>query len=98
MLGYKNLNQFLRTYAIILVAVIVGFFVRMAKYEEFGFDAHVNITWFSVILVTLFWESLRLVNFFLNRVFPFERHLTARIFIQLVIGVAVGLIIRSMIY
>jgi two-component system, LytTR family, sensor kinase len=98
MLGYKSLKQFLRTYAIILLAVLVAFFVRMAKYEEFGFDAHVRITWVSVILITLFWECLRLLNYWLNRVFPFERNITTRIFMQLVMGVMIGLGIRALVY
>lgn len=98
MLGYKSLKQFLRTYIIVLAAVIIGFLVRLAKYEEFGLQHHVDITWLSIILISIFWEGLRLTNYWLNKVFPFERDITGRIFIQLFIGVLIGLTVRTMIY
>lgn len=98
MLGYKTLRQFLGSYAVILLAVTIGFFVRLSKYEEFGVDAHITITIASVFLAIVFWESLRLVNFWLNKIFPFERNITARIVIQLFLGVLIGVTIRAMVY
>lgn len=97
-LGYKSLKQFLRTYIVILAAVITGFFVRLAKYEEFGFEYHVHLTWFSAVLISVFWEGLRFTNYRLNKIFPFERNITGRIFIQLFIGVVIGLLVRTIIY
>lgn len=98
MLGYKSTNHFLRTYCIILAAVMVGFFVRLAKFNEFTTDAHVAMFFLSLILATGFWESLRLVNLWLNRVYPFERNLSGRIILQLVIGSVVGLTMRLIVY
>jgi hypothetical protein len=45
-----------------------------------------------------FWESLRHVNIGLNKVYPFERHLTGRILLQLMIGAVIGLVIRFLVY
>jgi two-component system, LytTR family, sensor kinase len=98
MLGYKSINHFLRTYAIILAATITGFFVRLVKFNEFTTDAHITLFVLSVILATTFWESLRLVNNWLNKVYPFERNLTGRIVIQLVLGSAIGVTIRFLVY
>lgn len=98
MLGYKSLHQFLRTYAIILLAAVLAFFVRLAKFSEFGLDIQVTLFVFSIILGTVFWEALRLINYWLNKVYPFERNLTGRIMLQLIIGSVVGIIIRAVIY
>lgn len=98
MLGYRSVNHFLRTYSIIFAAVMIGFFVRLVKFNEFTADAQVAIFVTSLILATGFWESLRLVNLWLNKVYPFERNLTGRIMIQLVIGSALGIAIRFLVY
>jgi two-component system, LytTR family, sensor kinase len=98
MLGYKNLNSLLRTYAAILAVSVLGFIVRLAKFDEFSTDIHINLFFISIGLITVSWESLRLVNLWLNRVFPFERNITGRILIQLVIGSLIGIMIRFVIY
>ena len=98
MLGYTTLKQFLRTYLIILVACAVGFIVRLSKFDEFTSDQHIIITWFSLILIIVFWESLRLINFYLNKVYPFERNITGRIVIQLICGAIIGATIRFIVY
>lgn len=98
MLGYKDLNHFLRSYAIIFGVAILGFFVRLVKFSDFTVEAQVNIFLFSVALATVFWESLRFVNYKLNQVYPFERNLTKRIIVQLVIGSLIGLTVRALVY
>jgi hypothetical protein len=98
MLGYRNLKHFLRTYVVILIACVVGFVVRLLKFDEFTVDQHITITWISLILIIVFWESLRLVNYWLDKVFPFERNITGRIILQLVCGAIIGLTIRFIIY
>jgi two-component system, LytTR family, sensor kinase len=98
MLGYKNRNHFLRTYAIIFAAAVIGFFVRLVKFDEFTTEAHVKIFVFSLVIGIGFWETLRLVNLWLNKVYPFERNLTGRIAIQLVIGSVIGVAARLVIY
>lgn len=98
MLGYKNHKKFLRTIGIILSISVIGLLVRLANFEEFTFDQQVNIFFISIILMTVFWESLRLTNYWLNIVYPFEKHLTGRIIIQLCIGAIIGLAIRLAVY
>jgi two-component system, LytTR family, sensor kinase len=98
MLGYKDLNQFLRTYAIVLGAAILGFFVRLTKFNQFTPKGHVQIFLISLAIGIAFWESLRLVNLWLNRAYPFEKNITWRIVIQLLIGSAIGLVLRFIIY
>jgi hypothetical protein len=98
MLGYKNGKQFLRTYAIIVGVCVLGFIVRLSKFNEFSSHAHVMITALSLVLIIFFWESLRFVNNLLNRIYPFERNITARIAIQLVCGAVIGITIRFFVY
>jgi two-component system, LytTR family, sensor kinase len=98
MLGYKNKKQFYKTYSIILGGVFIAFLVRLAKQDEFGAELNARITITSFILLTVFWESLRLANKGLNKVYPFERNLTGRIILQLVIGSIIGLTVRFLVY
>jgi two-component system LytT family sensor kinase len=98
MLGYRDLKQFLRSYGVILVACIVGFVVRTSKFNEFTVEQHITITWVSLILIIFFWESLRLTNHWLNKIYPFERNITGRIVLQLVFGALIGIFIRFLVY
>jgi two-component system LytT family sensor kinase len=98
MLGYKSAIQFFRTYGIILFVAVVSFFVRLAKFQNFSQETNTVIFLFTILLATVFWESLRGVHYWLNRVYPFEKNLTGRIAIQLVLGTIVGLTIRAVIY
>jgi two-component system, LytTR family, sensor kinase len=95
---YKSIAQFLKTYAIILLICVVGFLVRSVKFDEFTTSQHVTITWISLILLATLWESLRIINHLLNKHFPFEKHLTARIPLQIICGVFVGFFIRFLVY
>jgi two-component system, LytTR family, sensor kinase len=98
MLGYKSAKQILRTYAGILLFGTFAFVVRLAKFDEIPVDFHIKLFIASIILITVFWEALRLVNYWLNKVYPFEQNLTGRILIQLVLGSVIGVIIRIVIY
>lgn len=97
-LGYKNFQQIVRTYSIIVVILVVGFVVRMSRFEELGWSLQFNIFLLSLVLVTVFWESLRLTNRWLDRVLPFEHDVTKRIMVQLSMGAVTGLIIRFFVY
>jgi sensor histidine kinase YesM len=98
MLGYRNLNQFLRTYLIIVVACVVGFIVRLSKFDEFTTEQQITVTWVSLILIIVFWESLRLTNYWLNKIYPFERNISSRIILQLLCGAFIGITIRFVVY
>ena len=98
MLGYKSVRQFLQTYVIILGIALVAFLVRQTKFPEFGARLQVEITIISILVGTALWESLRLTNRWLNTSYPFEKNITGRIVLQLVLGGIIGLIIRALIY
>jgi two-component system, LytTR family, sensor kinase len=98
MLGYRDYKHFLRAYAGILGAATVAFLVRMAKFDEFGLKFQLELYVTSIFLIAGLWESLRFVHRKLNKVYPFERNVAGRIFIQLVIGGIIGLIVRYIIY
>src|SRR5687768_16238556 len=98
MLGYKSLRQFLITYAAMFGFAIFAFFVRLAKFDEFTLDLHIKLFATSVVLIIAFWEALRVINFCLDKVYPFETNIPGRISVQVVLGGVVGLIIRGIIY
>jgi two-component system, LytTR family, sensor kinase len=98
MLGYKNATHFFRTYGIILSAGIIAFFVRLVKFNAFSLETNIVIFFFTILIAIVVWESLRFVHYWLNRVYPFERNLTGRIVIQLLIGTLIGIIIRAILY
>lgn len=97
-LGYRNSRQLLLTYLVILSVAVIGFIVRLAKIEEFGWDLQVKLFFVSIVLITITWELLRFVNRKLNAVYPFERNVTGRIALQLLVGGAIGLAARVAIY
>lgn len=98
MLGYRNLKQVTITYAYILGVAILGFIVRLVKFDQFTREQHIDIFFISIALITILWEALRLVNYKLNQTFPFERNIAGRITIQLIAGAAIGIIGRYLIY
>ncbi|HEX5170654.1 MAG TPA: histidine kinase [Cyclobacteriaceae bacterium] len=98
MLGYKSAKQFLRVYAIILAVCILAFIVRLSKVNAFGWRLQFLIFFLTLVILPLFWETLRFINHYLNKVFPFDRNESLRIVIQLLVGGAIGLTIRFLIY
>lgn len=94
MFGYTSWKQVARAYAVILVLGVVAFFVRFTKFDEIPPELQLKIFVFSLFFGALLWESLRYTNYKLNSLYPFERNLTGRITIQLVVGVAIGFLAR----
>lgn len=96
-MSQPTLTRIFRTYTLILVITGVAFLVRWASGQ---FEVVFNIILFftSFILITISWEFLRLVNRWLNVVFPFERSIPQRIALQLLIGVLFSLTVRLLIY
>jgi two-component system LytT family sensor kinase len=90
-------RKFILDYSIVLGITLLAYFVRWISGK---FDAEFNfILWVtSFILISVSWEFLRAVNYKLNSVFPYERSITGRIAIQLIIGGAFGIIIRFLLY
>lgn len=98
MLGYKSRRQFLLIYGGIFTMSIIGFIVRLTKFDEFGLRAQISIYLISLVLATSIWESLRLINRKLDIHYPYERGIGQRITIQLLLGGCVGLLARLFIY
>ena len=98
MIGYRSGSQLAKVYAVILFLVAVAFFVRAIRFDDFTTSQHVWITVISLVLLTFFWESLRVVNLLLNRFYPFEKNLTGRIALQIACGVVIGLTVRFFVY
>jgi two-component system LytT family sensor kinase len=96
--GYKNFRQIIRAYGFIAAATVTGYIVRMVKFDELGWALQFKIFLASILFISVFWESLRLINFWLNRSLPFEQDITKRIIVQLALGAIVGVIIRYFIY
>jgi two-component system LytT family sensor kinase len=98
MLGYKSKKDFAQAYGGILGLAFIAFLVRLTKFDQFNFKFQVSLFIVSVILVSLMWELLRQINITLNKRYPFERSLSNRIIIQLLLGSVVGVLIRALIY
>jgi two-component system LytT family sensor kinase len=98
MFGYKSKKEFAQFYGGILAMSIIAFLVRLAKFSQFDFHFQVTLFIVSFFLISLVWELLRQINITLNKKYPFERSLTNRIIIQLLLGALVGTFIRSLIY
>ncbi len=94
---YERRSNLLLTYGTIILFVVLGYLVRSAKYE-FGPELQIKLSYVSFVLITLFWEGLRIINNYLNRVMPFESGMASRVIVQLLLGAVVGLLIRYFIY
>jgi uncharacterized membrane-anchored protein YhcB (DUF1043 family) len=97
-IGYKSWAQVRKVYAIIFSITIVTFAIRVWVLTQYGLPFHFNLYLVSVIGITFIWETLRIFNHYLNRVFPFEQNLFGRISIQIFWGVLMGFLMRTVIY
>jgi len=70
----------------------------MIKFDEFGLKLQLYILLNTLIFVPLSWEALRFVNHYLDKAFPFERNISVRIVIQILIGGVIGLLVRFIIF
>lgn len=88
-----DLARIKRTYTILFGIALFAFIVRLIT-GQFSFQFNIILFATSIAILTVSWETLRFINLYLNRVFPFERGIAARITLQLIMGVVVALIIR----
>lgn len=98
MLRYHNTRHFLRTYAALLGMTLVAFLVRLVKLHQFTLNQHIAIQLVSMVVVVVMWETLRFINYKLNVLYPYERSISGRITVQLVLGASVGVGVRLIIY
>ena len=97
-LGYKNYREIIFGYGFILSVTLIAFIVRLSKFTQIDTELNVRITIVSFVVVAITWELLRWINRFLDKHLPFEKDVTKRVVIQLLIGGLVGLIVRFGIY
>ncbi len=93
----RNLRDYLLTYATILMIATLGFFVRLVS-GQFNLDFNITLFFTSLMILSVSWETLRMVNERLDVFLPFEKSIPARIASQLVIGVVLAIAIRYLIY
>jgi two-component system, LytTR family, sensor kinase len=96
-LGYRSHRHLGRTYAIIGGFSLLGFLVRVMRYEEFGIILQLELMLFSFLLISSSWEMLRFIDRYLDRRLPFEKNISRRVVVQLALGVVVGVVVRGLI-
>jgi two-component system, LytTR family, sensor kinase len=98
MLGYSTRKGFITAYSIIVGMGVFTAAIRILFFYEYSPLMQLGIFLFSLLFVALFWESMRWINRWLNDRLPFDKNLTLRIIVQVVIGSLFGLSIRFIIY
>lgn len=98
MFNYPNKKVFIQTYALIFGMMVVGFIIRISKFEEFTFRQHIIIQIVGLVILISMWESLRFINHYLNKKLPYQNNLAKRIITQLVIGAFLGVMVRGVLY
>src|SRR6478736_5255301 len=93
----KEAKRLLITAGVVLWVAVVAYFVRWVSGQ---FDQEFNTILFYVSIVLLFisWEVLRAVHLKLNKVLPFEKGVTVRIVVQMMVAITLAFIIRFSIY
>jgi len=91
------MKRLARTIGIIFLVTLVAYGVRLASGQ---FEPRLNRIIFIVSFFLMFasWEALLFVNRMLNRWYPYEKGIVARIAIQFVLGGVVALFMRFLIY
>jgi two-component system, LytTR family, sensor kinase len=97
-LGYKSIKQIAIVYSGIGLMVVIAYLVRMVKFQGFSEALNINLAIISLIVVTVFWETLRWIDRYLDRRLPFEAGIPQRVFVQLVLGALTGIAVRFFIY
>jgi two-component system, LytTR family, sensor kinase len=97
-LAYRHYKHIIFIYTGILVMAGIAFWVRSVRFESFGASLNWHITVVSIVLVTVFWETLRFIDRTLDKKMPFEEGITQRVVVQLILGFVTGLIVRYIIY
>lgn len=95
MFKYSSVRSFIRTYSIILGGSTLDFLFRP---NIFTYQQHIALHVVLLSMTIVIWESLRIVNNYLNLRVPYEKNVTKRIVLQLGIGICIGLSVRSVVY
>ena len=93
----RTAKDFLRTYLIISGMSLVAYIIRLMS-GQFPDDLNNLLLVTSIVLISITWEFFRSVNSTLDRVLPFEKGITRRIFVQILVGVIASILLRFLIY
>jgi two-component system LytT family sensor kinase len=85
------------TVSVVLTINVVAYVVRWAS-GQFAMEFNNILFVAGLVLLTIAWEGLRLINMYLDKVFPFERSIPARIALQLLLGTVLAVFVRFLIY
>jgi hypothetical protein len=93
----RTTKDYVRTYLIIFAMATMAYFIRLISGQ---FDDFLNWVLYvtSLVAISASWEFFRWVNYKLDEVFPFERSIAGRIFIQIAIGTVFTIFLRFLIY
>jgi two-component system, LytTR family, sensor kinase len=97
-LAYRHYKHIVYIYTGIVVMAAIAFWVRSVRFESFGASLNWRITIVSIVLVAVFWETLRFIDRTLDKKLPFEDGITQRVVVQLILGALTGLLVRFIIY
>lgn len=82
-------------YSIILTMAVIGYFVRITAFPEFGTENNLLVFGISILLISSIWEIFRLINRVLARYFPIDEKPITRIVLQLALGALALFAIRA---
>lgn len=86
------------TYSAVLLITLLGLVARLYWMTGWTTHQHVMVTFFSFILITCVFEAHILLNYILNKFYPFERNIFTRIVIQVAISIAIMKFIHFLIF
>jgi two-component system, LytTR family, sensor kinase len=88
-------NKYVQRVGITVVIAAVGWAVRDALMPDMKLFQHVVATIAFIVFIQLVWEIYERVHCALNRLMPFSRYLYGRILVQLASGVAMMMVLRT---
>lgn len=88
-------NKYVQRVSITVVIAVVGWAVRDALMPGMKLFQHVVATIAFVVFIQLVWEIYERMHRALNRWMPFSQYLYARIVVQLALGVAIMMLLRT---
>jgi two-component system LytT family sensor kinase len=90
----KSILRFIITMASAALLSIIGLLIRMWLVPHVVAGHQIGITISSFFYAILIWEGNRLINLYLNKIIPFEKNVTLRIIVQLLVASMYMVIVR----
>lgn len=97
-ISLKQKKRLLRTYGILLLVALLGFLIRLFTLPELPLAFHFRLALISVFLLAFIWESFYGINRLLNRLLPYEKSMSLRIAVQMLLGIGVTMLVRYFLF